>query len=76
MSANLKTVAPGMYRHYKGAEYEVLYTARHSETEEWLVVYRQCYGDNSIWVRPLDMFVGNVVSANGETKARFQAMTD
>ena len=43
---------PGRYRHYKGNEYEVMGTARHSETEEPLVVYRTLYGDFSLWVRP------------------------
>lgn len=53
-------VRPGRYRHYKGKHYEVLDTARHSETEEWLVVYRCLYGDHSLWVRPLTMFVETV----------------
>ena len=30
----------GRYRHFKGMEYELLFTARHSETEELMVVYR------------------------------------
>lgn len=59
---NLK---PGLYRHYKGNEYEVLYLARHSETEEWLVVYKLCYGDESIWVRPLTMFTEKVETEKG-----------
>jgi hypothetical protein len=37
---------PGRYRHYKGNEYSILGTARHSETHEELVVYRQEYGDH------------------------------
>ena len=31
----------GRYRHYKGNEYTVIGTARHSETLEEMVVYRQ-----------------------------------
>ncbi|RCS53092.1 DUF1653 domain-containing protein [Bremerella cremea] len=46
----------GRYRHYKGPEYVVLGVARHSETEEELVVYRQDYGERGLWVRPLKMF--------------------
>ena len=61
----------GIYRHYKGAEYQVLHTARHSETEEWLVVYRQCYGDGSVWVRPLVMFTEQVIDNQGQAKQRF-----
>lgn len=49
-------VRPGKYRHFKGAEYEVIGTARHSETEETLVVYRTLYGDFDLWVRPISMF--------------------
>lgn len=50
----------GKYQHYKGNFYEVLYTAQHSETEEWMVVYKALYGDMGIWVRPLEMFVETV----------------
>ena len=51
----------GEYRHFKGNEYEVVGVARHSETDELLVVYRPLYGDGGLWVRPLAMFVGTVV---------------
>ena len=44
---------PGRYRHYKGRDYIVLGIARHSETQEELVVYRQDYGERGLWVRPL-----------------------
>ncbi len=57
----MATIRPGRYRHYKGNFYEVLDVARHSETEEELVVYRKLYGDLSLWVRPLVMFLENVV---------------
>ena len=46
----------GKYRHFKGMEYEVIGIARHSETEEPLVVYRALYGDGGLWVRPLSMW--------------------
>ena len=54
-------ILPGRYRHYKGNDYQVLGVARHSETEEELVVYRCLYGDFSLWVRPLAMFTEKVV---------------
>lgn len=60
----------GKYRHYKGAEYEVFEVARHSETEEPLVVYRCLYGDYSWWVRPLAMFTETVV-VDGQDTLRF-----
>lgn len=63
-------ITPGRYRHYKGKEYEVVGVATHSETAEQLVVYRTCYGDHSLWVRPLAMFV-ETVEVNGETMPRF-----
>ncbi|MGM0571611.1 DUF1653 domain-containing protein [Marinobacter sp.] len=70
-----RTVEPGRYRHYKGKDYQVLGTARHSETEEWLVVYRCLYGDHSLWVRPLDMFTESVEVA-GEQVPRFTRISD
>ena len=54
------TIPTGRYRHYKGREYIVLGVARHSETEEPLVVYRQDYGDRGLWVRPAEMFTETV----------------
>ncbi|HAN91460.1 MAG: DUF1653 domain-containing protein [Nitrospira sp.] len=56
---------PGRYRHYKGNDYEVLGVARHSETEEEYVVYRQLYGAGGLWIRPLGMFLESVTI--GET---------
>lgn len=53
---------PGLYRHYKGQHYWVHGLARHTETEEWLVVYETRYGQGSEtwWVRPYAMFVEEV----------------
>ncbi len=69
------SLKPGLYRHYKGKDYEVLGVATHSETEESLVVYRTLYGDFSLWVRPLDMFTGNVV-VEGEPTPRFTFISE
>ncbi|HEO99412.1 MAG: DUF1653 domain-containing protein [Campylobacterales bacterium] len=65
----------GRYRHYKGNEYEVLDTARHSETEERMVIYRTCYGDRSMWVRPYGMFVEKV-EVDGKMVERFSYIGD
>lgn len=46
-------IQPGIYRHYKGPQYRVFGAARHSESEEWVVVYQSLYGDYGLWVRPL-----------------------
>jgi len=61
---------PGRYRHYKGGEYDVLDIARHSETEELLVVYRPRYGERALWARPLAMFT-ETVTVNGVDTPRF-----
>ena len=61
---------PGRYRHFKGGEYEVIGVARHSETDERLVVYRPLYNDTGLWVRPVAMFL-EPVTADGRTVPRF-----
>jgi hypothetical protein len=66
-------VQPGRYRHYKGHEYEVLGVARHSESEEEYVVYRACYGDHGLWIRPLVMFM-ETVTIDGRSCRRFQPL--
>lgn len=50
----------GVYRHFKGKEYNVEGVARHSETGEEYVVYRALYGERALWVRPLAMFLSEV----------------
>lgn len=66
----LPAIPPGLYRHYKNLPYEVLGTARHSETLEPLVVYRALYGARGLWVRPAAMFMETVV-VDGVVRARF-----
>lgn len=68
-------VKPGRYRHFKGNEYEVLGTARHSETEEELVVYRALYGEGGLWVRPVSMW-NETVERNGQRLQRFSLMEE
>ena len=69
----MAAIAPGRYRHYKGNEYTVLGIARHSETLEELVVYRQEYGERGLWVRPAVMFA-ETVQVDGRTVPRFEKM--
>lgn len=57
----MRSLKAGIYQHYKGGEYQVYELARHSETEELLVVYRPLYGDRQLWVRPYEMFVETVI---------------
>lgn len=61
---------PGRYRHYKGKDYLVLGVARHSESEEELVVYRLLYGDYGLWVRPRAMFL-ETIEIDGRVQPRF-----
>ena len=66
----MESIKPGRYRHLKGKDYEVLGVARHSETEEELVVYRALYGDFGLWVRPVSMW-NETVERDGKTFRRF-----
>lgn len=66
----MSTIKPGRYRHFKGNEYEVIGTARHSETLEELVVYRALYGDGGLLVRPVAMWT-ETVERDGYRGPRF-----
>lgn len=73
--APLPEARPGRYRHYKGGEYEVRGVVRHSETLEALVLYAPLYNDSGLWVRPYDMFFGDVV-IDGVRQPRFARLPD
>ncbi|MBS4022291.1 MAG: DUF1653 domain-containing protein [Dethiobacter sp.] len=60
------------YKHFKGKEYIVLHLARDSETQEELVVYKAVYGEEIVWVRPLNMFLEQVV-VDGKLVNRFNS---
>ena len=66
----LQETPTGLYRHYKGGQYEVMGTARHSETLEPMTVYRALYGAHDLWVRPAAMF-NETVNINGVVQPRF-----
>ena len=68
-------IKPGRYRHYKGKDYDVLGVARHSESEEEYVVYRQLYGTCDLWIRPVGMFLESV-SVEGATVPRFRRLEE
>jgi hypothetical protein len=71
MVPELAMLQIGVYEHYKGQRYEGLGCARHSETNEELVVYRALYGDHGLWVRPKAMFL-DTVSVGGKEVPRFR----
>lgn len=66
---------PGLYRHYKGQLYEVLGTARHSETLEAMTLYRALYGERGLWVRPAAMFLEDI-EIDGIRQPRFVRQSD
>ena len=66
----MNEIRPGLYRHFKGNEDRVLYTATHSETLEPMVVYQALYGQRGIWVRPAAMW-NETVTREGKTLPRF-----
>ena len=68
-------IKKGIYRHYKGNEYELLHIANHSETLEKMVVYKALYGEGEIWVRPISMWDETVV-VNGAEVKRFTLINE
>ncbi|MEG1641944.1 MAG: DUF1653 domain-containing protein [Synergistaceae bacterium] len=63
------------YKHYKGGLYEFIGFARHSETEEEMVVYRPLYNDSGMWVRPKKMFFEKII-VDGIEVERFKEVLD
>lgn len=61
----------GIYKHYKGNMYELLYIANHSETLDKMVVYKALYGEGEIWVRPASMW-DEEIEIDGKTVKRFE----
>ena len=69
----VKTIAPGLYQHFKGNYYKVLGIARHSETTEPMVVYQALYGESAVWVRPAGMW-NEVIERDGKRFQRFRRL--
>ncbi|MBQ1996720.1 MAG: DUF1653 domain-containing protein [Clostridia bacterium] len=67
----MEEIKIGRYRHFKGNEYEVIGTAKHSETLEEYVVYKALYGEGGLWVRPAEMW-NETVERDGKTFKRFE----
>jgi hypothetical protein len=66
----------GVYKHYKGNLYSVVFVGKHSETLEDMVVYKALYnspefGNNAVWIRPVSSFTSQV-EVNGEKVPRFK----
>ena len=67
----MTSLKPGIYQHFKGNRYELLYIAKHSETLEPMVVYRALYGEGGVWVRPAAMWDEHV-DKDGYSGPRFK----
>lgn len=75
---DLPTIETGLYRHYKGSEYNVLGVGCHTEAHEYFVVYAPAKpkpGAPQFWLRPYDMFVESI-EVDGEQQPRFKKLTD
>ena len=76
---DIKGIRVGIYRHYKGAEVEVIGIALHSETLKEFVTYRHLTGEHGgeahYWVRPREMFLEKV-SKDGAQVARFEFLRE
>jgi len=68
-------IKKGIYEHYKGNKYELLYVANHSETLEKMVVYKALYDEGEIWVRPLSMW-NEKVEVDGRKIPRFKLINE
>ena len=67
-----------IYRHFKGNLYRIVTVAIHSETGERMVVYQALYGDYTVYVRELSMFMGKVDRnryPDADQEERFKLLT-
>jgi len=75
----MESIKLGKYRHFKGGEYQVIGTAKHSESLEVMVIYKPLYelkaGELETWVRPIEMFF-DTKEHEGKTVPRFSFMQE
>ena len=71
----MQEIEPGLWKHFKGNLYRVMYVALHSETGEEMVVYQALYGQRGMWVRPASMW-NEIVERDGKTYRRFTKIDD
>lgn len=70
----MPTIELGTYEHYKGKRYSVLGIGRHTEADEYFVVYTPLYehdGQPDIWLRPYAMFT-EIIELEGRPIPRFK----
>ena len=71
----MQEIEPGLWKHFKGNLYRVMYVALHSETSEEMVVYQALYGQRGMWVRPASMWLEHV-ERDGYSGPRFVRLGD
>ena len=71
----MQEIQPGLWKHFKGNLYRVMYVALHSETGEEMVVYQALYGQRGRWVRPASMWLEHV-ERDGYSGPRFVRLGD
>ena len=71
----MQEIQPGLWKHFKGNLYRVMYVALHSETGEEMVVYQALYGQRGMWVRPASMWLEHV-KRDGYSGPRFVRLGD
>ena len=71
----MQEIEPGLWKHFKGNLYRVMYVALHSETGEEMVVYQALYGQRGMWVRPASMWL-EAVDRDGYCGPRFVRIGD
>ena len=61
----------GIYRHYKGNLYRLLFVARHTETMEEMAIYQDVHHPEKYWARPASMWE-ETVTVDGRNVPRFE----
>lgn len=71
----MEEIKKGIYRHFKGNEYELIDIAKNSETLEEMVIYRALYGEKELWVRPASMW-NEIIERDGKKLRRFTPVSE
>ena len=59
-----------IYKHFKGNVYKIIAIAKHTETEEELIIYQQVDQPQKVWARPISMFI-DIIEKNNNKFSRF-----